>query len=84
MERTLPRGTRRRARRWRRCEANADRIADLIVREMGKVRGECLEANALGGKVDITLGPESLHVTDYRAVNDPVTRLSFQASLSWP
>lgn len=54
-------------------KANVDRIADLIVLEMGKVRGECLfEANALGGKVDITLGPESLsRVTDYTvAVND--------------
>lgn len=47
--------------------ANVDRIADLILLEMGKVRGECLfEANALGGKVDITLGPESIsRVTDY-------------------
>ena len=54
-------------------KANVDRIADLIVLEMGKVRSECLfEANALGGKVDITLGPESLsRVTDYTvAVND--------------
>ncbi|MCH2145916.1 MAG: aldehyde dehydrogenase family protein [Phycisphaerales bacterium] len=53
--------------------ANVDRIADLIMMEMGKVRSECLfEANALGGKVDITLGPESLsRVTDYTvAVND--------------
>ncbi|HAW95796.1 MAG TPA: succinylglutamate-semialdehyde dehydrogenase, partial [Phycisphaerales bacterium] len=55
-------------RRWQELtKANADRIADLIVVEMGKVRGECLfEANALGGKVDITLGPESIsRVTDY-------------------
>ena len=39
-------------RRWQELtKANADRIADLIVLEMGKVRGECLfEANALGGK----------------------------------
>jgi succinylglutamic semialdehyde dehydrogenase len=54
-------------------KANVDRIADLIMLEMGKVRGECLfEANALGGKVDITLGPESLsRVTDYTvSVND--------------
>ena len=61
-------------RRWQALtKANADRIADLIVLEMGKVRGECLfEANALGGKVDITLGPESLsRVTDYTVpVND--------------
>ena len=54
-------------------KANADRIADLILLEMGKVRSECLfEANALGGKVDITLGPESLsRITDYTvAVNE--------------
>lgn len=54
-------------------KANADRIADLIMMEMGKIRSECLfEANALGGKVDITLGPESLsRVTDYTTpVND--------------
>lgn len=54
-------------------KANADRIADLIMMEMGKVRSECLfEANALAGKVDITLGPESIsRVSDYSvAVNE--------------
>ena len=61
-------------RRWQALTAErVDEIADLICLEMGKVRGECLfEANALGGKVDITLGPESLsRVTDYTVpVND--------------
>ncbi|MEC9158598.1 MAG: aldehyde dehydrogenase family protein [Planctomycetota bacterium] len=61
-------------RRWQALTAErVDEIADLICLEMGKVRGECLfEANALGGKVDITLGPESIsRVTDYTVpVND--------------
>ena len=61
-------------RRWQALTAErVDEIADLICLEMGKVRGECLfEAKALGGKVDITLGPESLsRVTDYTVpVND--------------
>ena len=61
-------------RRWQALTSErVDEIADLICMEMGKVRGECLfEANALGGKVDITLGPESLsRVTDYTVpVND--------------
>ena len=61
-------------RKWQELtKANAERIATLIQQEMGKVRSECLfEANALGGKVDITLGPESFsRVTDYMVpVND--------------
>ena len=61
-------------RRWQALTAErVDEIADLICLEMGKVRSECLfEAKALGGKVDITLGPESLsRVTDYTVpVND--------------
>ncbi|MED6307873.1 MAG: aldehyde dehydrogenase family protein, partial [Planctomycetota bacterium] len=61
-------------RRWQALTAErVDEIADLICLEMGKVRGECLfETKALGGKVDITLGPESIsRVTDYTVpVND--------------
>ena len=54
-------------------QANVERIAALITREMGKTLAESrFEANALAGKLDITLGQESAsRVRDYTVkVND--------------
>ena len=55
------------------ARGNAGRLADLICDEMGKTMGEArFEANAIAGKVDITLDRISLsRVTDYEvAVNE--------------
>ena len=49
-------------RRWQEAtKKHVDRMAGLITDEMGKILAESrFEANALGSKVDITLGPESM------------------------